>query len=97
MTDRKETETASGIGRHLSMLAAWGLSFGYAVGWGAFVMPEMTGEELVAAIRADTGLKTLKVYLFTAEVEMKDTYAEKGFSGILLKPANLEALKNLLQ
>jgi hypothetical protein len=27
------------MGRHLSMLAAWGLSFGYAVGWGAFVMP----------------------------------------------------------
>lgn len=23
----------------MSMLAAWGLSFGYAVGWGAFVMP----------------------------------------------------------
>ena len=25
--------------RHLSALAVWGLSFGYAVGWGAFVMP----------------------------------------------------------
>ena len=25
--------------RHLSAFAAWGLSFGYAVGWGAFVMP----------------------------------------------------------
>ncbi|MBP5284833.1 MAG: APC family permease [Kiritimatiellae bacterium] len=25
--------------KHLSMLSAWGLSFGYAVGWGAFVMP----------------------------------------------------------
>ncbi len=25
--------------RHLSLFAAWGLSFGYAVGWGAFVMP----------------------------------------------------------
>jgi hypothetical protein len=29
-------------------------------------------------------------------VEMKDTYAEKGFDGILLKPANLEALRKLL-
>ena len=28
--------------------------------------------------------------------EMKDSYAEKGFDGILLKPANLEALKRLL-
>ena len=25
--------------RHLSVLAAWGLSFGCAVGWGAFIMP----------------------------------------------------------
>ena len=25
--------------KHLSILSAWGLSFGYAVGWGAFVMP----------------------------------------------------------
>ena len=38
----------------------------------------------------------LPVYLFTAEVEMKDTYAEKGFDGILLKPANLDALRNIL-
>ena len=28
--------------RHLSMFAVWGLSFGYAVGWGAFVMPGAT-------------------------------------------------------
>ena len=27
------------MGKHLSALAVWGLSFGYAVGWGAFVMP----------------------------------------------------------
>ena len=32
-------EPSNGAMRHLSMLAAWGLSFGYAVGWGAFVMP----------------------------------------------------------
>ena len=25
-----------------------------------------------------------------------DTYAEKGFDGILIKPANLDALKKLL-
>ena len=61
-----------------------------------FIMPEMTGEELAQAIRADPALKALKVYLFTAEVEMKDAYASKGFDGVLLKPANLEALKNLL-
>lgn len=59
-------------------------------------MPEMTGEELVAAIRAEPSLASLKVYLFTADAEMKETYREKGFDGILLKPANLDALKSLL-
>ena len=59
-------------------------------------MPEMTGMELVAAIRARAEFAKLPVCLFTAEVEMKDTYAEKGFNGILLKPANLEALGKLL-
>ena len=43
-------------------------------------MPQMTGEELVSAIRADAKLSALPVYLFTADVEFKDTYAEKGFS-----------------
>ena len=59
-------------------------------------MPEMDGAELVAAIRADPELAKVRVYLFTAEVEMQDAYSEKGFDGILLKPANLEALKKLL-
>jgi len=59
-------------------------------------MPEMTGMELVAEIRANPALADMPVYLFTAEVEMQDTYAENGFNDILLKPANLEALKKLL-
>ena len=57
-------------------------------------MPQMTGEELVDAIRADAKLASLKVYLFTADVEFKDTYADKGFSGVLIKPATLETLKD---
>ena len=61
-----------------------------------FVMPEMTGEDLVRAVRADPALASNRVYLFTAEVEMKDSYAEKGFDGILLKPANLDSLRKLL-
>ena len=77
--DRKEPATATGIGRHLSMFAVWGLSFGHA-----------------SSRRAGTALKSYKVYLFTDEVEMKDTYAEKGFDGVLLKPANLEAPRRLL-
>lgn len=35
----ENADTKVGIGRHLSMLSVWGLSFGLAVGWGAFVMP----------------------------------------------------------
>ena len=58
-------------------------------------MPEMTGEELVSAIRADARLAALPVYLFTADVEFKDTYADKGFSGVLIKPATLESLQGI--
>lgn len=32
----------SGLKKNLSPFAVWGLSFGYAVGWGAFVMPGAT-------------------------------------------------------
>ena len=59
-------------------------------------MPEMDGLKLVAAIRSNPAVAKMKVYLFTAEVEMKDSYAQSGFDGILLKPANLESLRNLL-
>ena len=59
-------------------------------------MPEMTGMELIAAIRADPAVSKLPVYLFTAEVEMKDSYAAAGFDGILLKPVDIESLKRLL-
>ena len=59
-------------------------------------MPEMTGMELVSAIRADPSVSSTPVYLFTAEVEMKDSYAEKGFDGVLLKPANVDVLRKLL-
>ncbi len=60
------------------------------------LMPEMTGMELAQAIRADPSLSSMKVYLFTAEVEMKDSFAKSGFNGILFKPANLESLRNIL-
>jgi len=59
-------------------------------------MPEKDGLELVSDIRSNPALAKQKVYLFTAEVEMKDSYRQNGFDGILLKPANLEALKKLL-
>ena len=33
---------ANGLGRYLSPLSAWALSFGCAVGWGASVIPGTT-------------------------------------------------------
>ena len=59
-------------------------------------MPEMTGQELVAAIRANPAVAKTRICLFTAEVEMKETYEQIGFDDILLKPANLETLRKLL-
>ena len=56
-------------------------------------MPEMDGEGLVDAIRAAPDLADLKVYVLTADVEMRDTYADMGFTGFLLKPATFEALQ----
>ena len=45
---------------------------------------------------ANPAIAKTKVYLFTAEVEMKDSYRQGGFDGILLKPANLDSLRKLL-
>ena len=59
-------------------------------------MPEMDGLKLIKAIRSNPAVAKTRVYLFTAEVEMKDSYRQCGFDGILLKPANLDALRKLL-
>ena len=59
-------------------------------------MPSMTGMELVANIRGNAKLAKLPVFLFTAEVEMRDNYKKNGFNGILLKPANLDAIRLML-
>ena len=58
-------------------------------------MPEMDGEELVHAIRADVKLSRLPVYLVTADVEMRGQAESNGFTGILLKPITLETLRAL--
>ena len=59
-------------------------------------MPEIDGEGLVRAIRACEKLKSLPVYVITADVELQATFAEKGFDGIVYKPVNLESLRKLL-
>ena len=58
-------------------------------------MPELDGEGLVKAIRADARLTALPVHVVTADVELEETYAAKGFDSILLKPVTVEALRPL--
>ena len=55
-------------------------------------MPEMDGQELVRAIRADAKLAHLPVYLVTADVEARSQPESNGFTGFLLKPITLEQL-----
>lgn len=59
-------------------------------------MPEMDGNDLVRAIRANAKLSNLPVYLVTADVEARKKAELDGFSGILLKPVTLDGLKALL-
>ena len=58
-------------------------------------MPEMDGNELVQAIRADATLSHLPVYLVTADVEVRNQPGMDSFSGILFKPITLEMLHAL--
>ncbi len=58
-------------------------------------MPEMDGNELIHAIRADAKLAHLPVYLVTADVEARNQAESNGFTSILLKPITLEKLQRL--
>ena len=59
-------------------------------------MPEMDGEALVRTIRRNRRFAELPVYVITADVESRGTYAEAGFTGMLLKPVTLEGLVGIL-
>ena len=59
-------------------------------------MPELDGEGLAKAIRADAALAKLPVHVITADVELQATYAEKGFDSIILKPVTVGNLGPLL-
>ena len=59
-------------------------------------MPELDGEGLAKAIRADSSLAHLPVHVVTADVELQETYADKGFDGIVLKPVTFGTLSPLL-
>ena len=59
-------------------------------------MPDMDGEALVRAIRSRSGLADLPVFVLTADVEMRETYADMGFTGLLLKPVTFDGLKGIV-
>ena len=58
-------------------------------------MPEMNGRELVAKIRVDGRFAELPVYAVTADVEEQKNFAERGFTGVLLKPLTIDTLSEL--
>ena len=59
-------------------------------------MPNMTGEDLVKAVRKDPRLAHIPVYAVTADVEARKRSEEMGFTGIVLKPVTLDKLTQLL-
>ena len=59
-------------------------------------MPELDGEGLAKAIRADASLAHLPVHVITADVELQENYSEKGFDSIILKPVTVGTLGPLL-
>ena len=59
-------------------------------------MPELDGEGLAKAIRADATLAKLPVHVITADVELQGNYREKGFDSIILKPVTVGNLGPLL-
>ena len=59
-------------------------------------MPNLDGEGLLRAIRSNPALAALPVLAVTADVEVRDKAAGKGFDGILLKPITPATLEKAL-
>ncbi|MDA8383614.1 MAG: chemotaxis response regulator CheY [Betaproteobacteria bacterium] len=61
-------------------------------------MPNMTGLELLKAIRADAGLKHLPVLMITAEAKKENIIeaAQAGASGYIVKPFTAATLEEKL-
>ncbi len=61
-------------------------------------MPNMTGIELLKAIRADAGLKQLPVLMITAEAKKENIIeaAQSGASGYIVKPFTAATLDEKL-
>ena len=59
-------------------------------------MPNLDGEGLVKAIRANPAWTSMHIVAVTADVEYQEKYAEMGFDGLLLKPITVEKLMKVL-
>jgi CheY-like chemotaxis protein len=59
-------------------------------------MPNLDGEGLIKAIRANPALSSMRVVAITADVESQSTFAKMGFDGLLLKPVTAEKLGKTL-
>jgi len=57
----------------------------------------MDGRELVGRIRADERFAGLPVYAVTADIKEQKTFAERGFTGVLLKPLTIDTLSVLFK
>ena len=68
-------KTSNELSRFLSPLGAWGLAFGFAVGWGAFVMPGTTflpgAGPLGTAIGVGVGAAAMCVFAWNYHVLVK--------------------------
>ena len=59
-------------------------------------MPNLDGEGLVRAIRANPALSSLRVVAVTADVESQGTFIAMGFDDLLLKPVTVDKLGKIL-
>ncbi|MDD3354976.1 response regulator [Zoogloea sp.] len=61
-------------------------------------MPVMSGEEVLARLRADSRFSGLRVIAYTAHAlpEEKQSLVEAGFDDLLIKPINLKAVEAVL-
>ena len=59
-------------------------------------MPDLSGDQLVKKIREEKKHQNLPVYVLTADADIKNQYVDLGFSGVLLKPLNMEKVRDFL-
>lgn len=79
--DRRDNIERSGLKKYLSPMAVWALSFGCAVGWGAFVMPGTTFLPLAGPAGTAVGIMIGAVIMFIIGVNysyLMNRYPDAG-------------------